>query len=1144
MTGPAPIDRGERPLQVFISSVIEGLTNARACVADVARELNMHPWVFEQTPAHSGGLETSYLEQVEQSEFVIWLEAGRTTEPVEREVRRAVASPRTRLLVFRLPTATRDERTQRLIDDVRERVKYAEVDEDGLADAVRATLDDEIARAVRRRERPDRFALPPRASLRGRDEIAKEVAAAVAHNTVVAISGLGGVGKSALAVDVAHRQDDVDRALLVSLRGLQDRPASPDDLLVELLEAIGVPPEEVPPTGHERSVLWCGTTEWRSLVVVLDDARDEAQVRPLLPGSGNRVVITSRATLAGLDARLVQLDVLSPYDARDVLADTARRERVEESPESAAELCELCGFLPLALYIAGRRLASRPAWAVEDLVTRLRDERRRLDALQVGDVAVRASFNLSYDQLNDAEARTFRRLGMFRSPLIREEAVAAAAGDEAPNVLERLSDLGLLESVGGGMYRIHDLLRVFAAERFEAEDDRAARADAHGMLARYFADEGAVRRDALEAPEADYDAYRDALRWFDAEFATIVELVATLDAAGLDAELEDVAAVVARYAALRRRWERWARVCEHAIASAERTGDHEALARARQNLGIALLEQGDEAGGRAQFELALHVAEELGEPAAQARAIAQLGSANKRAGDPAAGAERLRRAVELYREADDRAGEASALGDLGNALDSLGDLDGAIEAHRQAIETFQQTGYSHGEALERGNLAIALAQINDLAGAEAEARAAIALHERLDDELLAAKARLQLSGYLLADGRPEDALTEAESSRAEYARLGNLAGEAAATAARARAYATLDDPVRAIADHERAEALFSRTDADFDRARHLGDYAETRAGLDELPAARALLERALGIAEGDTTEELRVRLLGYLAELDDRDGDPDAAERRLRAEVATATEVGNELGAAFTLLALAHLHATWGEAARAREVSDEARALGAEGGLGDLTEVVVTGDVSSGERRRLGRIVTQALSDLGVPLPRLSIDVQTRSTPPRPADWWANPEGIGFDPWIVRTPDERAYVRLAATLYGAITHHVLAARGVDNTTPLGETLLDVTRAWVQHHVFVVHGPMPEDSPALPALTQYSTGADISTALGAALAGNSVAAARFEEWRRSAPLHERVVTQQIAHELGGIAEPSKFLDVVSRVYRDAERGSRG
>jgi tetratricopeptide (TPR) repeat protein len=505
--------------------------------------------------------------------------------------------------------------------------------------------------------------------------------------------------------------------------------------------------------------------------------------------------------------------------------------------------------------------------------------------------------------------------------------------------------------------------------------------------------------------------------------------------------------------------------------------------------------------------------------------------------------EQLRQAADLYRDAGDIDGEARALGDLGNAMEVSGDLSGAVEVHRRALAAFAETGYAHGEAIEHGNLAIALAQLGDFAGAEEEARKAINLHERLDDMSLAAKCRLQLSGYLLRAGYPDDALAQAEASRQAYEHLGESLGVAAATAARARAQAVRQELDLAFSDHEVAERLFAQAGADVERARHMAEFADTLLDLHEVAAAHGLLERAVAITDRPGMQQLRIQLIGFLSELDERAGDTDRAEQRLRAELAAATQEGDEARIGLTLAALAQLHAMWGEADEARLVLSEARQLGMETSVEAdyFTNVVITGQVSSGDRRKLGRLITQALLTVGARMERLQVDVRVHAAPEGPADWWADPEGIGLDPWLVATPDVRSQVRLEATLYGALVHHVLARDGVDSATPLGETLLGIARSWVQQHVFVVHGPMPEESPALPSLTRGPSGPEISAVFGAALAGNSVARARIEAWKRTADVDDVALMEHLRDTLTPITEPAELLEVLAAIYNTAAHG---
>ncbi|MEU6712893.1 BTAD domain-containing putative transcriptional regulator [Nonomuraea sp. NPDC046802] len=278
------------------------------------------------------------------------------------------------------------------------------------------------------------------------------------------LHGPPGCGKSAVAVHAATALDGPDGRLYASLGA---RP--PGAVLEDLLRTLGCPDGALPPALDERVRLYRSMTAGRKLLVVLDDAADEAQVRPLLPtGPGSLTLVTSRSPLAGLEAaRAYELGVLDEDEAVTMLGGVAGHERIRAEPDAARCIARLCGYLPLALRIAGSRLARKPGWTLDHLAGRLSDERRRLDELSAGDLAVRGSLTLGYRGLPDQERRLLRALGALSAPDFAPWALGAD--------LEPLAEAGLLQSrgldeAGQERYGWHDLTRLYAAERLAEED--------------------------------------------------------------------------------------------------------------------------------------------------------------------------------------------------------------------------------------------------------------------------------------------------------------------------------------------------------------------------------------------------------------------------------------------------------------------------------------------------------------------------------------------------------------------------------------------------------------------------------------------------------------------------------------------------
>jgi hypothetical protein len=290
-------------------------------------------------------------------------------------------------------------------------------------------------------------------------------------------SGPPGVGKTTLAVYLAHRVMDRfwDGQLFADLRGPRACRGVSAEALAMFLRGLGVPKWQIPNDTEERSAMFRSLTADGRFLVLLDNASDEDQVRPLLPASpGCLTLITSTRLLAGLEgARTLILDVPPEEEAIELLRRVVGPERIATEEAAARDVVRCCGRLPLAVRIAGARLSARPAWPVAEIAARLDDERRRLSELAVGDLRVRAVLAACYGALGPAAQRVFRCLGSVPGPHVTAERVVARtvlAASEVEAALEQLADVSLVRALGGCRYYLHDLVRMYAAERFYAED--------------------------------------------------------------------------------------------------------------------------------------------------------------------------------------------------------------------------------------------------------------------------------------------------------------------------------------------------------------------------------------------------------------------------------------------------------------------------------------------------------------------------------------------------------------------------------------------------------------------------------------------------------------------------------------------------
>lgn len=299
-----------------------------------------------------------------------------------------------------------------------------------------------------------------------------------------AVTGRGGIGKTAVALHVAHRlrSEFADGRLFVDLRGTEPVPARPAEVLARFLRAMGTDGSAIPDGLDERAELYRQRLAGHRVLVVLDNAHDESQVTALMPGSPTcRVLVTSRTVLGALaGARTVELATLEPEQGVRLLGRIVGPHRVRAEPREAAELVRLCAGLPLAVRITGAKLAARPHWRLADLVFRLADERQRLDELAYGGLAVRASLEPSYQRLDREAQRLFRRLGLLDSPEFGACTCATILDSSlavAEELVERLVEVRLLQAVGRRRYRIHELVWAYAKELLSSDDDDAAAAE-------------------------------------------------------------------------------------------------------------------------------------------------------------------------------------------------------------------------------------------------------------------------------------------------------------------------------------------------------------------------------------------------------------------------------------------------------------------------------------------------------------------------------------------------------------------------------------------------------------------------------------------------------------------------------------------
>ncbi|KJY27943.1 transcriptional regulator [Streptomyces sp. NRRL S-495] len=611
------------------------------------------------------------------------------------------------------------------------------------------------------------------------------------------VTGVAGVGKTGLAVRWAHRVRDrfPDGTLFADLRGYSDEHAltTADDVLGRFLRALGVESDAVPSGSEDRVALYRSLLAGRRVLIVLDNVRTFAQLRPLLPGSaGCTVLATSRDQLEELvtwpQAARVRLGLLPRPESVELLERIVGRTRLQDAPEDVARLAELCDRLPLALRIAGARLASKPHWTVRHLVTRLADERRRLDELSRGESQVRASFALSYRYLPPDAARLCRLLGLLPVPDFAAWAGAALLDTgvpEAEGLMEHLVDAQFLEAVGvdaaGQLrYRFHDLMRLYAGELARAEESGPAR---DAACERFFltflgiADEArrrehggpfAVIRGSTPTPELDPALLDELLAvpldWYEAERLSLVATVDRTARTGL-AELSwELAAATGTLFTARNYVEDWRRCSETAREAARAAGDRRGEAVMERELGGVELRLSRLDASARHYGRALELFEAEGDDFGRAMVLNGLALVDRHRGGYELAEHRLRDGLAIFRAVGDLSCEGFVLQSLAQCALDLGRPEEAVGLGQEAVRICESIGGTlRGVAQARYRLACAYLAVGRPETAAVEFTRALAIVRERSDLLGLAYTLLGLAEARHRAG----AVDEAERTLAE-----------------------------------------------------------------------------------------------------------------------------------------------------------------------------------------------------------------------------------------------------------------------------------------------------------------------------------------------------------------------------------------
>ncbi|MFG2713019.1 ATP-binding protein [Streptomyces goshikiensis] len=748
---------------------------------------------------------------------------------------------------------------------------------------------------------------------------------------VSAVMGMGGVGKTALALRAAHQARQrgwfPGGVLFANLYGYSPhQERTPGEVVDQFLGALGVRSADIPVTLQGKLDTWRITldrlaAEDLPLLVVLDNVRSAGEVAALLPQPPHRGLVTSRQSLALLQAHRVDVPPLAPREAVDLIgqvlnAGGVRDDRVAAEPGAAARLAELCGCLPLALEIIAALLRDEPGRSLESQAEELTAARTRLGLIEIEEtdaesrpMAVRASFELSYRHLTEPQATAFRLLAAAPGPDISSAAASALLGTPGSRRLPAELSRAHLLTGADDRWSMHDLIRLYAAEQADAHADADGRADALTRLLEHYvttaaqADTHLIGRPGNRSPR--FDGRHQALCWLDAERANLV--AAAIAAPRLDrpAVAFSLAFSLARYLEHRRRFDEWITLSTLARDVSRASGDRSGEGTALDNLGIALRHLRAFDAAVAAHTEAAGIFRQLGDRGREALTVNRLGIALAEAGRTDEAIAAYRRAtgiLDLFR--DDPHLAASVVGNLGAALRHTGRYEEAVTAHSRAVELFHRIEDRQEEGAALTGLGAALQSMGRYAEAIAAHSRAARIHARLDDPAREAAALTNLGTAWQLSGRTEKAVGPHTRAAGVFRELGDAYREASALINLGDTLHQTGRTEESVAAYTRAAGLFRELGSGPYEARTTNSLGEVLLALDRPDEAVDALARAAEIHRGlGDHEHEGSALLRLGAALEALDRPHEAATGYARA--ATAFELTDSPGVGWALTDLA-----------------------------------------------------------------------------------------------------------------------------------------------------------------------------------------------------------------------------------------------